>query len=102
MMKEAIRSRTEASATASGAIHATIDVRAIAPDERHDVIFSSFNALPQGAALELVNDHDPAPLHRRFKSDLHGLFTWDYLQQGPDLWRVRIAKAPGNCCGSCS
>ncbi|MCO5102063.1 MAG: DUF2249 domain-containing protein [Burkholderiaceae bacterium] len=101
-MKEAIRSRTDASAKASDAIHSTIDVRTIAPHERHSLIFSSFNALPQGAALELVNDHDPAPLHRQFKSNLHGLFTWDYLEQGPALWRVRIGKAPGNCCGSCS
>jgi uncharacterized protein (DUF2249 family) len=102
MIREAIRSKTEASATAGDAVHATIDVRTIAPNECHNVIFSSFNALPQGAAMELVNDHDPAPVHRLFKSNLHGLFTWDYLEQGPALWRVRIAKAPGNCCGSCS
>ena len=101
-MREAIRSRTVESATTSEAIPSTIDVRTIAPDERHNLIFSSFNALPQGATLELVNDHDPAPLHRQFKSNFHGLFTWDYLEQGPDLWRVRIGKAPGNCCGSCS
>lgn len=81
--------------------HSTIDVRTIVPQERHALIFSTFNAMPQGAALELVNDHDPAPLHHQFKSNLHGLFTWDYLEQGPTLWRVRIGKAPGNCCGSC-
>lgn len=100
-MREVTRERTEASATASDAIHSTVDVRTIAHHERHERIFSSFNALPQGAALELINDHDPAPLHHHFKSNLHGLFTWDYLEQGPDVWRVRIGKAPGNCCGSC-
>lgn len=101
-MREAIRSRTASGESAGDAFHSTIDVRTIAPHERHDLIFSSFNGLPQGAALQLVNDHDPAPLHRQFKSSLHGLFTWDYLEQGPELWRVRIGKAPGNCCGSCS
>lgn len=101
-MREVIRSRTAESATTGEAAPSIIDVRAIVPNERHDRIFSSFNALPQGAALELINDHDPAPLHRQFKSSLHGLFTWDYLEQGPDLWRVRLGKAPGNCCGSCS
>ncbi len=101
-MREVTRPRADASVTSSEAIHATVDVRTIAPTERHPVIFSSFNALPDGGALELVNDHDPAPLHRQFKSHFHGLFTWDYLEQGPDLWRVQIGKAPGNCCGSCS
>jgi uncharacterized protein (DUF2249 family) len=102
MMKAVVRSRTATSDTAGEAIHSTIDARAIAPNERHGLVLSSFNGLPQGAALELVDDRDPAPLHRQFKSSLHGLFTWDYLEQGPDLWRVRIGKAPGNCCGSCS
>lgn len=100
-MKEVTRSRSPESATIAEAVPAVIDVQAIAPHERHELIFASFNRLPQGGALELVNDHDPAPLHRQFKSNFHGLFTWDYLEQGPERWRVRIGKAPGNCCGSC-
>lgn len=78
-----------------------IDVRSIAPHERHARIFASFVALPAGAALELVNDHDPQPLYRQFKSDFHGQFTWDYVEQGPGTWRVRIGKQAGNCCGGC-
>jgi len=101
-MREVIRPRAAEFVTISEATPATIDVRTIAAHERHELIFSSFKGLPQGGALELVNDHDPAPLHRQFKSNFHGLFTWDYLEQGPELWRVRIGKAPGNCCGSCS
>jgi uncharacterized protein (DUF2249 family) len=101
-MSEIIRPRAVASATTGEPAASTIDVRTLAPNDRHGLIFSSFNALQQGAALELVSDHEPAPLHRQFKSNYHGLFTWDYLEQGPDLWRVRIGKAPGNCCGSCS
>ena len=101
-MRELIRPRAVASATTGEPVSSTIDVRTIVPSERHDLIFSSFNALRQGAALELVSDHEPAPLYRQFKSNYHGLFTWDYLEQGPDLWRVRIGRAPGNCCGSCS
>lgn len=101
-MREVTRSRTLESSTIDAAIASTIDIRPVDPAERHDLVFSSFNALPDGAALELVNDHDPAPLHRQFKSKFHGLFTWDYFEQGPELWRVRIGKAPGNCCGSCS
>lgn len=101
-MREVTRSRNAESATTTEAAPALIDARTFAPQERHDRIFSSFNALPQGGAMDLLNDHDPAPLHRQFKSNFHGLFTWDYLEQGPELWRVRIGKAPGNCCGSCS
>jgi uncharacterized protein (DUF2249 family) len=82
-------------------VQTTIDVRTIAPHERHARIVSSFAALPAGAALEVVNYHDPQPLHREFKSDFHGQFTWNYIEQGPATWRVRIGKESGNCCGGC-
>ncbi len=71
----------------------TIDVRTIFPRERHALIFQTFDALPPGAALELVNDHDPVPLHHQFAAVRPDQFSWQYLQQGPDLWRVRIGKA---------
>jgi uncharacterized protein (DUF2249 family) len=83
-----------------------IDVRAIAPRERHPLIFSTFQALATGQALELVNDHDPRPLYYQFNAQMPGEFAWDYLQSGPDLWRVAITRtadatgaAGGSCCG---
>ncbi|MFO1378009.1 MAG: DUF2249 domain-containing protein [Steroidobacteraceae bacterium] len=79
----------------------TIDVRTIVPQERHTRIFSTFTALPPGGALELVNDHDPAPLHREFSVGFPGRFTWQYIEQGPQVWRVRIGKTGGGCCGGC-
>lgn len=83
-----------------------IDVRTIAPRERHALIFSALGTLGDGAALELVNDHDPRPLYYQLEAREPGGYGWDYLQQGPDLWRVSITKAgaeraAGTCCGSC-
>lgn len=83
-----------------------IDVRTIAPRDRHPLIFSTFRELPAGQAMELVNDHDPRPLYYQFNAQMPGQFAWDYLENGPDIWRVAItrtqdAPAPeaGNCCG---
>ena len=84
-----------------------IDVRTIAPRERHSLIFSTFGALSTGEALELVNDHDPRPLYYQFNDQMPGQFEWTYLERGPQTWRVAITrlKAPhgtdGSCCGSC-
>lgn len=83
-----------------------LDIRAIPPRERHPMIFSTFAQLNAGQAMELVNDHDPQPLHHQFQADLPGKFSWTYLEQGPATWRVaitRLAPAHGNgqCCGSC-
>lgn len=91
----------------------TVDVRQVAPFERHPLIFGRFNALQPGEALQLVNDHDPRPLYNQFKAVTAGRFTWDYLESGPQVWRVRIGKLAGaaatpaagggSCCsgGSC-
>ncbi len=69
-----------------------IDVRSIVPRQRHPLIFSTFGDLQPGGAMELVNDHDPKPLYYQFQAELPGQFGWDYLEQGPDVWRVRISR----------
>ena len=56
------------------------------------MIFHTFEALQPGEALELVNDHDPFPLRNQFNFMKRGQFSWDYLEEGPQLWRVRIAR----------
>jgi uncharacterized protein (DUF2249 family) len=92
---------------AQTALPTTVDVRTIAPRERHALIFSTFRGLAAGAAMELVNDHDPRPLYYQFQAEMPGTFSWDYLEQGPDTWRVAIARsaapatANDKCCGSC-
>ena len=35
----------------------TLDIREIAPRDRHAVIFARFDELPAGESLELINDH---------------------------------------------
>lgn len=69
-----------------------IDVREIEPRYRHALIFQTFEELDQDTFFELVNDHDPVPLHFQFSAHFKSQFEWTYLEQGPDLWRVRIAK----------
>ena len=73
----------------------TVDVRTIAPRDRHPLIFDSFAALATGESLLLVNDHDPKPLYYQFQAESPGQFTWDYLESGPEVWQVIIGKAQG-------
>jgi uncharacterized protein (DUF2249 family)/quercetin dioxygenase-like cupin family protein len=70
----------------------TIDVRALAPRDRHARIFATFNALRPGEALRLVNDHDPKPLKYQFAAEHAGEATWEPEQAGPEVWIVRISK----------
>ena len=76
----------------SNAADIVIDVRQIVPRMRHALIFGTFHQLGPGEAFTLVNDHDPKPLFHRFSAEHPGAFGWDYQEQGPDVWRVRISR----------
>jgi uncharacterized protein (DUF2249 family) len=70
-----------------------LDIRPIPPPQKHPTIFKTFDALGPGEAFELLNDHDPKPLMYQFQIERPGKFTWEYLEQGPHLWRVKIGAA---------
>lgn len=71
----------------------TVDVRQTPPAQRHPLIFGTFEALQTGESFVLVNDHDPKPLFYQFQAEYTGLFEWEYLERGPETWRVSIKKA---------
>lgn len=70
----------------------TLDVRTIPPATRHATIFQTYDELENGASFTLLNDHDPKPLLYQFQAEHTGQFTWEYLEEGPDQWRVSIGK----------
>ncbi|MBI5275841.1 MAG: DUF2249 domain-containing protein [Burkholderiales bacterium] len=83
-----------------------LDAQAIPPQTRHATIFATFAKLGVGQAMELVNSHDPRPLYFQFADQLEGQFAWDYLERGPETFRVAISRvkagAPAqgsSCCG---
>jgi regulator of cell morphogenesis and NO signaling len=70
----------------------TIDVTVIEPRLKHATIFQRFDALEAGEAFIIFNDHDPTPLYYQLLGERGDIFTWNYLQDGPEHWQVKIAK----------
>jgi uncharacterized protein (DUF2249 family) len=69
-----------------------VDVRTEIPRVRHELIFATFGTLEVGTAFVLVNDHDPKPLYYQLAAENAGQFTWEYLEEGAEVWRVRIGR----------
>lgn len=69
-----------------------VDAREYPPRDKHPVIMDTFNALKPGEKMELINDHDPKPLHYQFIIEMPDQFEWEYLEKGPEVWRVAITK----------
>lgn len=70
-----------------------LDVRTIEPRQKHPTIFATFDALDSGESFVLVNDHDPVPLRYQFQAERPEQFDWQYLEQGPEIWRVRLTRS---------
>lgn len=71
---------------------AELDVRIIAPREKHPTIHARLNALAPGEMLSIVNDHDPRPLRFELEADYPGQYEWEYVERGPETWRVNIRR----------
>lgn len=69
-----------------------IDVRPVVPKEKHERIFGMFYSLESGQKMEVINDHDPRPLHYQMLAENEGQFEWKYLEEGPEVWRVEIIR----------
>jgi regulator of cell morphogenesis and NO signaling len=69
-----------------------LDVTLIEPRLKHPVIFEHFDALDEGESLTIHNDHDPKPLYYQLLGERGNIFTWEYLEQGPEWWQVKISK----------
>lgn len=69
-----------------------LDVTKIMPREKHPAIFNTFDSLNPGESFILINDHDPRPLKNQFMYERADCFNWEYVEQGPQTWRVRLTK----------
>ena len=69
-----------------------LNVTLLEPRQKHPAIFARFDALNEGESLTIHNDHDPKPLYYQLLGERGNIFTWEYLEQGPQWWKVRISK----------
>lgn len=68
-----------------------LDVRAIPHAIRHASVFGAFGAIPVGGLLVLVAPHNPVPLLNQLAEG--ATIEIEYLEQGPEAWRLRITRA---------
>lgn len=68
-----------------------LDIRAVKPTRRGELVSETFQGLPAGEAFEVVDDHNPRQLYYHLVEQAQDV-DWDYREYGPKVWRVRIAR----------
>jgi uncharacterized protein (DUF2249 family) len=69
-----------------------LDVRKLEPQQRHAIVQRLIDRLGRGRSLQLIADHNPRPLRGYFEMVYGDEAQWSYLEQGPAVWRVRLAR----------
>jgi regulator of cell morphogenesis and NO signaling len=70
----------------------TLFVPGLEPAIKHATIFHEFESLNDEETLLIINDHDPKPLYFQLIAEHGNVFSWNYLQEGPETWRVAVHK----------
>ncbi|MFJ6551857.1 DUF2249 domain-containing protein [Streptomyces luteogriseus] len=68
-----------------------LDVRDVPHAIRHATVFGALDAVPAGTAMVLVAHHDPLPLLAQIEQRNPGAFAVEYLERGPEAWRLRLS-----------
>ncbi len=70
-----------------------LDIRPVEPKDRYERIMNAYEQLTGLQTLELTVDHDPRCMYYALRATRgDGAFSFDYLEDGPETWRVRVRK----------
>lgn len=69
-----------------------LDARQIPHAVRHAAIHGVVDALEPGAAVILVAPHDPLPLLAQIEQRHGASITVDYVERGPDAWKLKLER----------
>lgn len=69
-----------------------LNVTLLEPKLKHPTIFARFDELSHGETLIIHNDHDPKPLYYQLLGERGNVFRWEYLEEGPEWWKVNLTK----------
>lgn len=71
-----------------------LDVRSVEPKHRFELIMDAYETLRADQTLELTVDHDPKCMYYTLKATRgDDAFTFEYLEEGPETWRVQVRKS---------
>ncbi len=69
-----------------------INAPLLPPPVKHQTILGAFEALPQGFAALLINDHDPKPLLYQLEAEQPGIFAVEYQESGPTRFAILLTR----------
>ena len=70
----------------------TLDARAIPHAIRHAAVFGVLESLRPGIRVDLLAPHDPLPLLTQIDGRWGALIEHEYIERGPETFRLRFTR----------
>lgn len=70
-----------------------LDVQTIPHAIRHASIFGAIESLVPGGGMVISATHDPVPLLMQLQAKHGDAYATEYLDRGPERWRILIRRA---------
>lgn len=70
-----------------------LNVQLIPHEIRHATIFGALAGVRPGRGLIIEATHDPKPLLAQLADREPGVFDVEYLERGPETWRIQFVRA---------
>jgi len=69
-----------------------LDVQTIPHAIRHAAIKGALGSLTPGSGMIISATHDPVPLLQQVAHEAPGAFSTQYLDEGPERWRIAFVR----------
>lgn len=69
-----------------------LDARSVPHAIRHAAILGALDGVGLGDGMVLVAPHDPLPLLAQIEAREPGAFSIEYLERGPEAWRLLFRR----------
>ncbi|SPF67906.1 Uncharacterized conserved protein (DUF2249) [Propionibacterium ruminifibrarum] len=69
-----------------------LDATQIPHEIRHAAILGALQGLGVGGSMILAAPHDPLPLLAQIDGAWPDVFAREYVQEGPDVWKIRFTR----------
>jgi uncharacterized protein (DUF2249 family) len=70
----------------------TLDARVHQEENKDKIIIEAFDSLELGEQLLFINNNDSNTLFNQLEDQRFGKFEWEYIEEGPERWKVLLAK----------
>lgn len=72
-----------------------LDLREVPPAEQNLRVLQAMESIRPGTIFLVLDNKEPKEIRKQLDHYFEGRFRWKLLQEGPDLWVVKIAKLDG-------